>query len=65
MKTYIINIRVDDLDMYRSEIKKFAKILWESQVIIGLFGIETDLTMDELYQVPFITEVDESTTGVY
>jgi hypothetical protein len=61
MKRYIIRIT----PKYKDTLKQYGNIIFDSQIINGLIELESDLSIDELWEIPHVYKVEEDREGSF
>ena len=59
MNSFIIKID----PRYKQTLGKYGNIVFDSSIIKGLIGIETNLTMEQIRNLPHVINVEEDRDG--
>jgi hypothetical protein len=59
MNTFIVKINPE----YKYTLKRYGNIVFDSSIIKGLIGIETNLTMEQIRNLPHVINVEEDRDG--
>lgn len=61
MNRFIIKITPE----YKGIVSQYGKIIFDSQLIEGLVGIETELPFGEMWKIPHVIKVECDRTGTF
>ena len=59
MNTFVVKINHE----YKDTLKRYGNIVFDSSIIKGLIGIETNLTMEQIRNLPHVINVEEDRDG--
>jgi hypothetical protein len=61
MNRYIIKINPEHKDI----LKNYGTIIFDSKVIDGLIGLESELTISKLRKIPYIIKIEKDRVGSF
>jgi len=61
MNRYIVRIN----PVYKETLKQYGNILFDSKLIDGLMGIESELSLEEMNNIPHVTMVENDREGTF
>ena len=63
MKRKVERFKVKINPKYKDTLKTYGNIVFDSSIIKGLIGIETNLTMEQIRNLPHVINVEEDRDG--
>jgi hypothetical protein len=61
MNKYIIRI----VPEYKDTLKQYGEVIFESQLINSLIGLESELSIDEIWNIPHVFNVEKDREGTF
>lgn len=61
MNKYIIRIS----PKYKDTLKQYGTVIFDSQIINGLVGLESELSIDEICNIPHVFKVEPNRVGSF